>query len=276
MLGEGLYTTHISIARQQRNVKPDRILAPFAGNLQQWICNYQMFRDLSEPCWSLAEHICIFYLCTCNCNLTYSMSTALPSIIWPSLGLTKTIQGRWIKMTLLFFWHSVWSPDLCPLSDEVKTFFHPKMLDTWQWLMARTTQLAHLFPLRLPAASLEPCCDESWQLVLQLHCTWKPRPWQMSQHLLHRSKQCPSASEPRGKSCSFYSVHMYSTSTIILRQCHVPAGIKLQRDWCISQQGGLKIKLNSNRGQIKQRGRVIAILWDCKAHTLVKLQKPWI
>lgn len=34
MLGEGLHTTHISIARQQRNVRPDWILAPFAGNPQ--------------------------------------------------------------------------------------------------------------------------------------------------------------------------------------------------------------------------------------------------
>lgn len=86
------------------------------------------------------------YLCTCNCNLRYTVSTGLPPMTWPSLGLTKTTQGRQIKETLLLFWHTIWSPHLCPLSNEVKTFFHPKMRDTWQWLVARATQLARLPP----------------------------------------------------------------------------------------------------------------------------------
>lgn len=49
-----------------------------------------------------------------------------------------------------FQFHS--SPDMCPLSNEAKEFisyFHFQIPDTWQWLVASSTQLATLLPTEL-------------------------------------------------------------------------------------------------------------------------------
>lgn len=153
----------------------------------------------------------------------------------------KELKGDVWRGHSFFCSQSIRSSDLCPLSNEVKEHFSILKCSTpgsGSWPEPHSWHSSSL--LSLPAASVEPLCDASWQSVRQLHCTWKPWPWRVSQHPLHRSKQCPSASGPRAKRCTFYSVHVYSASTSILKQRHAPGSIKLQRDWRFSQQGGFR------------------------------------
>lgn len=106
-------------------------------------------------------------------------------------------------------------------------FYTRKMPDTWQWLMARNTQLAASSLPRLPPPSLEPCCDASWHMAQQLQCTRKPWPWHTSEHLLHGSEQCPSASGPRGQELHLLIIthvfHIYHQTERAPSSCQLKA-----------------------------------------------------
>lgn len=85
----------------------------------------------------------------------------------------------------------------------------------------------HLSPHPSPLSAASgvagfPAASASWQSVRQLHCTRRTCGlWRASLHQLHRSKQCPPASGPRGVSqaslCSRRSPHHQESHTLLSR-----------------------------------------------------------
>ena len=216
-----------------------------------------MFWDLSNPCWSIAEHS--FFLINvpataiqCEpCDSLTSNGCVLIWVSWKPLwkdGRKRVMSDYLATWSVATKWWGEW------------TFFHSQMLDTWQWLMATTTQLALLFPVA-PAG------------IFARILLWKQAGSRWDNFTLHEScglGTCPSThyTDPNNVhqhldqgagAAPFPPVHMFSTYAIILQQHRVPGTIKLQRDWYTPQQEGLKIKPNPNRGARKQGEGVIAI-----------------
>lgn len=131
-------------------MKPDWVFGSFlADNPQHRISNYQMFRDLSKSCWSLAEHFLLLFWGTCSLCQQYNMAESRRWIKGlficrdPELGhlICAYRALRWINIsTPKTAWHLAVA---CSQSHTAGTLLPPHC-DS-------------------PRAPLEPCCDASWQ-----------------------------------------------------------------------------------------------------------------
>ena len=225
-----------------------------------------MFRDLSKPRWSLAEHIYFFtYLCICG-----------GLWIWHSLGLTKRDEWRGLG-----FFHdkSIWSLDLCPLSDEVNGHVsNPKCQTPGSGLwpephswhspsltggISRTllwSKLADGATTSLDMKAVAPAHVTAPVTLIQTMSIgiWTEGP---ELHLL----------------IGTHVLCIHRHTEIALGFCQNKAGrgtIHLPTGG--GGGGAVKMKPNPDRGSTKQRGSVTGIYWDCKAQAPVKLQNAWI